>query len=114
MKNLDKQAKEIIRLAEASGVQSNFLFTTTFDRYLQHIKLCEEYKKQIEEDGLLVEKTYVKGKKNLYVSPAVKAYNQAADAANKDVAIIIKIIRSFNVKSDAEDEDPLMKIINGE
>lgn len=111
--SLNEQAKEIIKIAEASGVQSNFLFTTTFDRYLQHIKLCEEYKKQIAADGLLVTKEYVKNRKNLYINPAVDAYNKAADAANKDVSTILKIIKTFNVSEDSEDEDPLMKIING-
>lgn len=111
--DLNEQAKEIIRIAEASGVQSNFLFTTTFDRYLQHIKLCDGYKKQIAEDGLLVTKEYVKGRKNLYTNPAVDAYNKAADAANKDVATIIKIIRTFNVNEETEDVDPLLSIING-
>lgn len=111
--DLNEQAKEIIRIAEASGVQSNFLFTTTFDRYLQHIRLCEEYKKQIVKEGLLVTKEYVKGRKNLYTNPAVDAYNKAADAANKDVATIIKIIRTFNVRDDNKEIDPLLDIING-
>lgn len=112
-KSLKNQAKEIIRIAEQYGVQSNFLFVTTFDRYLQHIELCEGYKKQIAEDGLLVTKEYVKGRKNLYTNPAVEAYNKAADAANKDVATIIKIIRTFNVNEDSEETDPLLAVING-
>ena len=113
-KDLTSQAEEIIRIAEASGVQSNFLFTTTFDRYLQHIKLCEGYKQQINKaDTLLVTKEYVKGRQNIYENPAVNAYNKAADAANKDVATIIKIIRTFNVSDDTEDIDPLLDIING-
>lgn len=112
-KNLNDQAKQILEIAEASGVQSNFLFRTTFDRYLQHIQLCEGYKKQIAEDGLLVTKEYVKGRKNIYTNPAVDAYNKAADAANKDVATIIKIIRTFNVSEDNDETDPLLEIING-
>ena len=111
--DLNEQAKQILEIAEASGVQSNFLFTTTFDRYLQHIKLCDGYKKQIANDDLLVTKEYVKGRKNLYTNPAVDAYNKAADAANKDVATIIKIIRTFNVSEDSEETDPLLNILNG-
>ena len=37
-KSLKEQAKEILRLAEESGLQSNYFFVTTFERY-QH-RLC--------------------------------------------------------------------------
>jgi len=67
----------------------------------------------MKEDGLLITKEYVKGRKNLYASPSVAEYNKTTDSANKTVSTLMKIIKSFNVEETPEDEDPLMKIING-
>ena len=40
--NLNQQAKEIIRIAEESGVQSNFFFITTFKRYQVQLNILNE------------------------------------------------------------------------
>ena len=111
--NLDKQAKEILKLAEESGVQSNYFFATTFDRYLVQLKILDELKKAIDEEGMLVEKEYVKGRKNLYTNPAVSDFNRTTDSANKTVATLMRIIKNFGVEETAEEIDPLMSIING-
>ncbi len=112
-KSLNEQAQEIIRIAEESGVQSNFFFLTTFKRYQVQLNILSELEKNMKEDGMLVTKEYVKGRKNLYSSPAVAEYNKTTDSANKTVACLMKIIRNFNVEDTTEDEDPLLKIING-
>jgi hypothetical protein len=44
-KKLQEQAKEIKKLAEESGVQSNFLFITTFERYLVQLGILEQLEK---------------------------------------------------------------------
>ena len=112
-KSLNEQAQEIIRIAEESGVQSNFFFITTFKRYQVQLNILTELEKSMKEQGLLVTKEYVKGRKNVYSSPAVAEYNKTTDSANKTVACLMKIIRNFNVNEEVEDEDPLLKIING-
>jgi len=112
--NLNEQAKEIIRIAEESGVQSNFFFITTFKRYQVQLNILNELEKNLKEEGMLVSKEYVKGRKNLYSNPAVAEYNKTTDIANKTVATLIKIIKSFNVEETPEELDPLLKMINGE
>lgn len=115
-KKLQDQAKEIKKLAEESGVQSNFLFITTFERYLVQLGILEQLEKSIKEkgeEGLMVTKEYVKGRKNVYTNPAIKEYNSTTDSSNKTVACLLKIIRNFNVNDSAEEEDPLMKALNG-
>lgn len=111
--SLNEQAKEILKIAEESGVQSNFFFLTTFKRYQVQLNILNELEKTIKEEGMLVKKEYVKGRKNLYSSPAVAEYNKTTDSANKTVATLMKIIRNFNVSDETEDEDPLLKAING-
>lgn len=111
---LIKQANEIIKLAESSGVQSNYFFTTTFRRYQTQLEILSELTEKMEDDGVIVTKEYVKGSKNAYTSPAVTAFNRTADSANKTVITLIKIIKEFNVDGMTDDEDLLLKTINGE
>lgn len=110
---LNEQAQEIIKIAEESGVQSNFFFITTFKRYQVQLSILNDLERTMKEEGILVTKEYVKGRKNLYSSPAVTEYNKTTDSANKTVACLMKIIRNFNVEDTGESEDPLLSAING-
>ena len=115
-KTIENQAEQIRAIAEKSGVQSNFLFITTFERYLEQLKILDSLKETINAEGLLVSKEYVKGRKNLYSNPAVSEYNRTVDSANKTVSTLMRIIRNFNVSDEDEDAegDPLMKALQGE
>ena len=73
--NLNEQAQEIMRIAEESGVQSNFFFLTTFKRYQVQLNILNDLEKSMKEDGVLVTKEYVKGRQNVYSHPAVQDYN---------------------------------------
>ena len=113
--SLNEQAQEIIRIAEESGVQSNFFFITTFKRYQVQLNMLNELEKKMKEEGMLVTKEYVKGRKNLYSNPALREYNTTTDSANRTVATLMKIIKNYNVEDDTSTdvEDPLLKAING-
>ena len=112
--SLNDQAREILQIAEDSGVQSNFFFVTTFRRYQVQLNILTELEKAIKDEGTLVSKEYVKGRKNIYSNPAIQDYNRTTDSANKTVATLMRILRNFGVDDAGEqDEDPLMKIING-
>lgn len=110
---LNEQAQEIIKIAEESGVQSNFFFLTTFKRYQVQLNMLNDLEKAIKEDGATVTKEYVKGRKNVYSNPALRDYNTTTDSANRTVATLMKIIKNYNVSDTTEEEDPLFKIING-
>ena len=111
--SLNEQAQEIIRIAEESGVQSNFFFITTFKRYQVQLNILTELEKTIKSEGALVTKEYVKNRKNLYTNPAISDYNRTTDSANKTVATLMRILRNFGVSENDEGDDPLMAIING-
>ena len=111
--SLKQQADQILKLAEESGLQSNYFFVTTFERYQVQLEILEELKKAINEEGMLVSKEYVKGRKNLYTNPAVNEYNRTADSAHKTSATLLKIIKSLGEPQN-EDADPLMEMINAE
>ena len=111
--DLEKQAKEIIRIAEESGASSNFFFVTTFKRYQVQLKILDELEKAIEGEGLTVTKEYVKGRKNLYSNPAISDYNRTTDSANKTVATLMRILKNYGVEETTEEVDPLFDAING-
>ena len=113
-KTLREQEEEIIKLAKENGVESEYLFTTTFDRYKMQLEILDNLKKSINDEGMLVTKEYVKGRKNVYTNPAITEYNRTTQIANNTVATLLKIIR--NRKDDnnnTNEDDPLFEAING-
>ncbi len=93
---LNKAAAELIRMAEEGGVEQNFFFTTTFNRYKVQLNTLTRLQKEIDGDELLIEKEYVKGRKNLVANPAITEYNKTSTAANQTVQTLIKIITTFS------------------
>ena len=112
-KTLSEKAKEILELAEKNGVQTNFFFTTTFQRYLVQIKILEDLEREINDAGTLVTKEYVKGRENIYTNPAINAYNNTTNSANKTVTTLLKIVQGFKAEDKEKEVDPLLEIING-
>lgn len=90
--DLNAQAKEILKKATEKGVEHSFMFVTTFKRYQEHITHLAELQKAIQAEGTMVTKEYVKGRANLYVNPAVSAYNQTAGAADKTAQLLLRYI----------------------
>lgn len=113
-KTLEDQEKEILKLAKENGVESEYLFSTTFQRYKMQLKILADLEKTIDEEGMLVKKEYVKGRKNLYTNPAITEYNRTTQIANNTVATLLKIIRNRKDENNSNnDEDPLFEAING-
>lgn len=109
-KNLNEQAKEIIAIAEKHGVEQNFFFLTTFKRYQVQLKILQDLEKIINDDGVMVKKEYVKGRKNLYSHPSISDYNRTTDSANKTVTTLMKIITELR-KDGEEGDDELLKFL---
>lgn len=114
-KSRNEQADEIRKLAEESGVQSNYLFITTFDRYQVQLRILDRLEQAVDaENDVTVEKKYGKNAINTYANPVIKEYSRAVDSANKTVGTLMRIIKNFNVGGEEEEADPLLAIINGE
>lgn len=112
--SLQDQANEIKRMAEESGLESNYFFITTFERYEVQLSILERLKESMDKDGMLVSKEYVKGRGNLYSSPAVTEFNRTTDSANKTVSTLMRILKNFGAAgADDKGGDPLMDMING-
>lgn len=112
--SLQEQAERILEEAEKKGVESNFFFITTFKRYQVQMQMLSELEKTIKEEGTLVEKEYVKGRKNIYTNPALTEYNKTTTAANNTVQTLIKILTALdNGKSQEKAGERLMTFLNG-
>lgn len=92
---LQEQVNSILEKAEQRGVSTNFFFTTTFKRYQVQMATLAKLEETIRQEGSTVTKEYVRGRGNIYINPAVAAYNQTTIAANGTVATLIKIIEGF-------------------
>lgn len=103
--NLNAQAKEILKKAQEKGVEHSFMFVTTFARYQEHILHLAELQKVIAEEGTMVTKEYVKGRANIYVNPAINAYNSTAGAADKTAQLLLKYIVAPLSDGGADDGD---------
>lgn len=111
----EETAEGIMRLAEEAGVADNAIFKKTLERYLTLQKILDNYEKSMEQDGLEVKKEYVKGRGNLYASPAAKEYPKILDCSNKTAATLMRIIKNFSESANdrAEKKDDLIAAING-
>ena len=110
--NLNKQAQEILGIAQKHGVEQNFFFLTTFKRYQVQLGILNDLEKTINEEGTTVTKDYVKGRKNVYSHPAVADYNRTTDSANKTVSTLMRIITTLRDRNDEDAEDPLLNILS--
>lgn len=112
--NLNEQAQEILSIAAEHGVEQNFFFITTFKRYQVQIQILNELEKTIKDEGPVVTKEYVKGRKNVYTHPAIGDYNRTSTAANQTVQTLMKIISDLRINKDDENEtDELLDFLKG-
>lgn len=112
-KELAQQAQEILKIAQKHGVEQNFFFLTTFNRYQVQIGVLEKLEEKMQEDGVLVTKQYVKGRENVYAHPAISEYNKTSTAANQTVTTLIKIITTLRPDAKGEESDELMDYLLG-
>ena len=111
--NLSEQAQEILKIAENHGVEQNFFFITTFQRYKRLLLNLQELEKMLNNEGVSVERTYVKGTTNQYIHPALSAYNKTSSEANKTVSTLVSIILKMRNRDDSDEPDPLLEYLSG-
>ena len=111
VRELQKQAENILNDAKTKGVKNNFLFITTFKRYQTQLEILFELENVIKSESVLVEKEYVKGRKNLYNNPAISEFNKTTDSANKTVNCLLGLINKDSTLDKSEETDPLLEAL---
>ena len=117
IKKLEEQEKNILLKAQENGRECDYLFTTAFARYKRQVRTLIALDKSIQEaidsGETLVTKEYVKGRGNVMIHPAIQQFDKTTDSANKTVATLLRIFKTWGVENSDEEIDPLMDIING-
>lgn len=112
---LEKRAESIRLEAEASGLDEDMSFSTTYDRYLKQLKILKALGEKvdgiIDEDGILIQREYIKGQENTIVHPAIREYNNTAAGANRTLQTLRKIMQER--KESGAVKDPLLELLNG-
>lgn len=108
--SLEKQADEILRLAREADAEESYYFETTFRRYQRQLKMLADLEEVMDTEDVLVTKEYVKGRANLYANPAIAQYNSTADAANRTVATLLKIVAAFR-PAERTPDDPVRAFV---
>ena len=111
---LKEQADQIMEMAESSGLQENYFFKTTFDRYMTQLEILARLKESILTSEPTVKQEYVQGRACVVVNPAITEFNRTTDSANKTVQTLIKILKGFKSSDSENTKDQLLAIINGE
>ena len=114
-KEIEQKGKQILKQAEEKGLTDNFLFSTTFDRYLYQLKMLNQLQEECSKAETLVTKEYVKGRPTAVLNPTIRGLNPVSSEANKTLNTLLKVIDSFGkAESKKEEEkDILLDIING-
>lgn len=93
------QLEELLEYAKRVGADKNILFVTTLRRYQVQLTILNELESTLEQEGALVTKEYVKGRKNVYTNPAIVQYNKTTDSANKTAAALFDILERLEAKN---------------
>ena len=94
-RSLTKMANQLVKMAKEGGVEQNYFFQTTFDRYKVQLETLDRLKAEIENNDVMMSKEYVKGRQNMVVNPAISEYNKSCTAANQTATTLIRIIKEF-------------------
>ena len=94
-RNLTKMANQLVKMAKEGGVEQNYFFQTTFDRYKVQLETLDRLQAEIENNNVMMSKEYVKGRQNMVVNPAISEYNKSCTAANQTATTLSRIIKEF-------------------
>ena len=91
---------ELMKLAKAYGVDDNIMFTSAAERYDTQTEMIQKMRVQIEEEGLMVGHTNVKGDINYETHPLVGQIPKYVDTANKTLGVMLDIIQKLGCKTE--------------
>ena len=94
------------------GAPKTKLYITTLERYIDLVNMLRDLKAQIDAADLVTIKEYIKGRENEYINPAIKAYNQTCESANKTALLLLKMREQAAQAPDDPADDPLYRIMH--
>ena len=98
-------AKAFREMAEQYQVEGNALFNSALETYRLQLSVIRNIEKDVKAGNPTTEKEYVKGRKNLYIHPAIKELPRHVDSASKTAALLLSIIKDLGRESDRYEPD---------
>lgn len=96
--------RKLIRFGKTFEVDKDEDYKSAAMTYAEEAELIARMRTQLEQDGMTVEKTYVKGRENVCVHPLIQEIPKHVDCANRTLGILGDIIvKRGKKKVDEED-----------
>lgn len=109
--NIDEQAIEILEAAKRYDVGRNFLFTSTFQRFITLLHLSRKLGRAVSDDTMSMT---IEGQRGARIAnPLIAQYKQISGELTAATRILLDIIDKMKSKTE-EDDDPLAKALRGE
>lgn len=84
--------RKLIKLGKIFEVSQDEDYKAAAMTYSEEAELIARMRTQLDEDGMTVEKEYVKGRQNICVHPLVQEIPKHIDCANRTLGILGDII----------------------
>jgi tRNA nucleotidyltransferase/poly(A) polymerase len=97
--SLKQQAEEIMKTAKDYGLEQNFFFTTTFEKYLTQLEILEKIKSELPQD----DEEFTKAMQ----------YTKIVDSSNKTLSSLIRLITTMRNGRGKRTSDPLLDFLSG-
>ena len=95
---------EIMELAEQYGVKDNVLFVSASKRYAGQLEMIEKIQEDLQDRGLIIEKTNVNGDSVPIANPLAPQLPKYNDTANKTLGVMLDIIQKLGTAAPAGDK----------
>lgn len=107
--NIDEKAIEILEMAKDYNVGRNFLFTTTFQRFMTLVHLSRKLGYAVSQNDMNM---IVEGQRGrMIANPLITQYKQVSSEMTAVSRLLIDIIDKMKARE--REEDPLAKALRG-
>lgn len=109
---LEERVEQLKIEAEEKGLLNNLLYEELLDDFVYQTNLMRRLREEIDNEDVVIEKTYIKGSPNLSPNKVIATYNATSNARVNTVSAIAKVIKNFDDVTNKK-VDPLIELMNG-
>lgn len=99
--------RKLLKFGKLFEVDKDEDYKSAAMTYAEEVELIARMRTQLEEDGMTVEKEYVKGRQNVCVHPLIQEIPKHVDCANRTLGIMGDIIVKRGKKKPEDEVDGL-------
>ncbi|AXI27270.1 MULTISPECIES: hypothetical protein [Gemella] len=108
-KKFKDNKKMVFEAAQSLSVGDRMLFEELFDVFETHVGVCRQLKAEMDSDGVIIEKEYVKGRPTIVAHPAITNYNASSKALTATVAQLSKLFDKLGEQKNDIDLKSILK-----